>query len=72
MTAKLEKYFVSGVRLVWYIDPETRSARVYTDAHCETRVPPDGILAGADVLPGFQLPLKSIFDEVDRLGPRHP
>lgn len=30
MTDKLEKYFQAGVRLIWYIDPESRSAKMYT------------------------------------------
>ena len=30
MQRKLHDYFTAGVRLVWYIDPQTRSAKSYT------------------------------------------
>ena len=30
MQCKLHDYFTAGVRLVWYIDPQTRSAKSYT------------------------------------------
>ena len=32
MNRKLDDYFNAGVQLVWYIDPETRTAKVYTAA----------------------------------------
>jgi len=69
MERKLRDYFAAGVRLVWYIDPKTRSARVYTAPdHCE-RVDENGILPGGEVLPGFELPMKDLFAHVEG---RHP
>ena len=30
MDRKLKEYFEAGAELVWYIDPQTRSATIYT------------------------------------------
>lgn len=58
---KIREYFVAGVRLVWVIDPATRAAEVYTTLDARVSVPPTGALDGGDVLPGFRLPLASLF-----------
>jgi Uma2 family endonuclease len=49
------------VRLVWLIDPKTRSATGYTTPERAIHVQPDGVLCGDDVLPGFELPLQELF-----------
>ncbi len=69
MDAKLVRYFESGVRLVWYIDPATRSATVYNAADQGVEIPPTGQLDGGEVLPGFTLSLMSLFEQADRQGP---
>src|ERR1041384_6769594 len=69
MTLKLGTYFEAGVWLVWIIDPATRDARSYTSLTKVLAVPPGGSLDGGDVLPGFSLSLKSLFEEADRQGP---
>jgi Uma2 family endonuclease len=62
MEQKRQDYFQAGVCLVWYIDPPTRSATVYTSAddpgtlHTENEP-----LSGENVLPDFQLSLAEIF-----------
>lgn len=66
MEAKLKKYFESGVRMVWYINPSTRSATSYTGVNQATEILPDQMLEGGDVLPGFQLSLKQLFQQADR------
>ena len=63
MARKLCEYFDAGVRLVWYIFPETRSVRVYTDPQSETDLTDDAILDGGEVLPGFRLPLRQLFSQ---------
>jgi Uma2 family endonuclease len=63
MQRKLRDYFAAGVRLVWYIDPRTRSAKAYTAEDQFVEVPESGALSGGDVLPGFELPLKELFDK---------
>jgi Uma2 family endonuclease len=66
MERKREEYFRAGVKLVWEIDPETRSAKVYTSPTAAEPIPPDGTLDGRDLLPGFQLSLKAVFDLAER------
>ena len=61
MKRKLREYFRAGVRLVWLIDPPTRTAEVYHAAEKPTHVPSDGVLVGEEVLPGFELPLEELF-----------
>ncbi|WNV76589.1 Uma2 family endonuclease [Geodermatophilus sp. DSM 44513] len=60
VTAKALAWLDAGVRLVWVVDPETRTVTVYR---------PDGVrvlrgadaLDGGDVLPGFTLPLTGLW-----------
>jgi Uma2 family endonuclease len=61
---KLREYFLAGVRLVWVIEPRSRTAAVYTAPGARTLVPVNGILNGADVLPEFQLPLAKLFERL--------
>jgi Uma2 family endonuclease len=65
MWRKLQDYFTAGVRLVWYIDPRDRTAAVYTSPEQCTMFDEDGILTGGDVLPGFELPLRELFAEIE-------
>jgi Uma2 family endonuclease len=71
MDAKLKRYFEAGVRLVWYVDPETRGAVSYTSPTDATQIGPDGELNGGEVLPGFTLSVPWLFEEADRQGPRN-
>jgi Uma2 family endonuclease len=69
MDRKLKQYFEAGVTLVWYIDPGSRSARVYASLTEVTDLDQDGLLEGGPVLPGFQLSLRELFARADRQGP---
>jgi Uma2 family endonuclease len=69
MNRKLRQYFAAGVTLVWYIDPETRSARVFTSPTDVTELDENGLLNGGQVLPGFQLSLRQLFKRAERQGP---
>lgn len=66
MKRKLHDYFRSGVRLVWYIDPETRTAEIFTSPEERTVIDQQGVLDGGEVLPGFQVPLGDLFGRADR------
>jgi Uma2 family endonuclease len=70
MARKLREYFEAGVRLVWCIEPETRTARTYTSEHEWTEIGRSDSLSGGDVLPGFELPLAQLFARVEE--PREP
>lgn len=61
MERKRREYFAAGVRLVWYVDPATRTARVYPSLSECLELGTDGVLDGLDVIPGFRLPLEEWF-----------
>lgn len=56
----------NGVQIVWIFDPKPQIAEVCTlgeDGKMQTRtLASDGTLDGGDVLPGFTLPMKDVFD----------
>jgi len=66
MDEKLDEYFRAGARLVWYIDPETRTAKVYKSTTQVESIAEEGTLSGNDVLPDFELPLRTLFERVER------
>lgn len=66
MDQKRQDFFQAGVRLVWYIDPPTRSATVYCSSEDPgTRHAESEPLIGGDVLPDFSLSLAEIFQQAD-------
>jgi len=58
--AKVGDWLSAGTRLVWVVDPNRRTARVYRTDGSEAVVQADGTLDGDDLLPGFSCPLGSI------------
>jgi len=66
MQRKRIEYFSAGVLLVWIVDPDTRSVAVYTTADQPTILSETDTLDGGNVLPGFSLPLRDLFAELDR------
>jgi Uma2 family endonuclease len=64
MRRKLHEYFSAGSRLVWYIAPETRTARAYTAEDQWQDLGPGDSLSGGDVLPGFALSLDKLFGDL--------
>lgn len=62
MAEKRSDYFQAGTRLVWIIDPKTKSAEVYTALDQHQTIPANGALAGDPVLPGLTIPLATVFD----------
>ncbi|MGE3803196.1 MAG: Uma2 family endonuclease [Gemmataceae bacterium] len=66
MNRKCTEYFDAGVNLVWLIDPKTRTAEVYAGPDQWTALNEDQSLDGGKVLPGFQLPLATLFAVLDR------
>ena len=61
---KLKDYFFAGVLLVWVIDPQKRTGNAYTAPDAMTAVPADGTLDGGHVLPGFSMPLATLFADL--------
>ena len=63
---KVVDWLGAGVRLLWYIDPESGGTTVYHAGRI-TSVGPDEELDGADVLPGFRLRLRQVLDQLAAL-----
>lgn len=74
MRRKLKEYFLAGVRLVWFIDPDRRTAEVFTSPDAGTVFTEEQTLDGGDVLPGLRLPVRDVFARVPRqdTGPGKP
>jgi Uma2 family endonuclease len=66
MRRKLREYFQAGVRLVWLIDPATRTAEVYTSPRKKTALTADQAIDGGAVLPGFRVSLQELFARAGR------
>jgi Uma2 family endonuclease len=62
MGRKLRDYFLAGIPVVWLINPRTRSAEVYRSPDKKKRVRINQALQGGDILPGFSLTLKELFN----------
>jgi len=60
---KLEEYFQVGVRNVWVVYPRQFKIYVYTSPTAIRVLALDDELDGGDVLPGFRLRLKKIFEQ---------
>ena len=54
-------YLKNGARLVWLLFPAKRQVEVYTEDAVQT-LGIDHQLDGADVLPGFTLPVRDVFE----------
>ena len=67
MARKVSEYFASGCRLVWLVDPRTRTVAVYTSLAKPIVLTEKQTLTGCDVLPGFRLPLRKLFGLLDEM-----
>lgn len=63
---KVVDWLRAGVRLLWYVDLESGITTVYHAGRI-TSVGPDEDLDGADVLPGFRLRLRGVYDQLAAL-----
>ena len=64
MELKLDDYFQSGVKLVWIVDPELETIKVYTSRNAKKTLTSDHVLEGGKILPGFSLPVKKLFTRI--------
>jgi Uma2 family endonuclease len=69
---KRRELFGAGTRLIWVIDPKTRTAESF-DAPARpnhmTLVRDTDALDGGDVLPGFRLPIADLFADLEPPAP---
>lgn len=61
LNRKIEEYLRAGVRLVWVIDPLSRTVDVYRPQGSDNRLREHDELSGEDVLPGFRCPVRELF-----------
>jgi Uma2 family endonuclease len=66
MRRKLKEYFLAGVPLVWFVDPDRRTVEVFTAPDTSTVFTEEQTLDGGDVLPGLRLPVRDVFARVPR------
>jgi Uma2 family endonuclease len=64
MRRKRREYFKAGVRLVWIVNPKTRTIDVYTKVENPVTFREGQLLDGGDVLPGFMLDVTTLFAEL--------
>lgn len=62
VTRKVIDCLDAGTRAVWVIDPATRTAAVHRSRSDVLMLREHDTIDGADVLPGFRLPLAELFD----------
>jgi Uma2 family endonuclease len=65
MAVKRQEYFNAGVRLVWEVNLDAHTVTVYSSPAQSTVITEAETLTGGDVLPGFALPLKELFAELE-------
>ncbi|MFO0842159.1 MAG: Uma2 family endonuclease [Gemmataceae bacterium] len=64
MQRKLKEYFLTGTSLVWIVDPDKRLVTVHTAPDVFTVLTEKDALQGGDLLPGFTLPVASLFEDL--------
>lgn len=69
MRRKRDEYFRNGVRLVWIVDPKTRTVEVYAPRRKPVVLTEAETLDGGKVLPGFTLSLAELFAQLDEEAP---
>ena len=63
LRAKAERYLSHGTQMVWLVDTDARSLELHrADAPPQT-LRDDDLIDGAEVLPGFRLPVSDLFPD---------
>jgi Uma2 family endonuclease len=62
---KVAAFLLAGTRLVWVVYPDSRLVDVYRPGRTSQTFEATHVLDGEDVLPGFTLPVKDIFQDLD-------
>lgn len=63
MMQKLREYFAIGVRLVWVADPRASIVYAYRSTTDVREFTATDVLPGDDVLPGFAVPVVTLFED---------
>ncbi len=60
---KVDGYLADGLQVIWVVDPQRRTVVIHTaDSDQQTIRRDSDVLADDDVLPGFSVPVKSLFE----------
>ena len=59
---RMDDYFAAGTRAVWVIDPDRRTVAQHATTAPTRRLRERDTLDGADVVPGFTMPVRALFD----------
>lgn len=59
---KVGMWLEAGVRIVWELDPANNRLAIHRKGITTRFLGSDKLLTGEDVLPGFELPLTTVFD----------
>ena len=65
LDARLKDFFSSGAQLVWLVDPDSRTLQVCHSLEERVTLSAGGSLDGEKLLPGFSLPVATLFKEWD-------
>ncbi len=68
MARKCREYFDASVRVIWLVDPETRTVAIHSGPETVSILREGDTLQGEGVLAGFTLSVRSWFAELDRQG----
>lgn len=69
MARKRREYFHAGVRLVWMVDPRSRTVAVFTSSENVIVADEEAKLDGGNVLPDWEIDLAHLFAKLDREAP---
>ena len=58
---KIQEWLHAGCRMVWLVDPSTRTVTVYHDLRTAQVLTAEDTISGDDLLPGFSLPVTEFF-----------
>ncbi|HEX7120366.1 MAG TPA: Uma2 family endonuclease [Longimicrobiales bacterium] len=60
---KVRAYLDAGTRIVWVVDPRTRTVTVHRPQADAVAVCADAVLTAPDLLPGLEIPLSELFPD---------
>jgi Uma2 family endonuclease len=64
LVEKATDYILNGSRLVWLIDPDRKLVAEFRPGSAASTLTTADVLDGADVVPGFNLPVSRLFDPI--------
>ncbi len=65
LNQKIALYFQAGTQQVWIVYPKTRTIHIYSAPNQIVVLSREDELDGGNVLPGFKLPLETLFSVLD-------